>query len=207
MTEKQILKTSLKLFNERGYHDVGMREIARELKLSPGNVTYYFKKKDDILFTLLQEYSGQNSNFHEKYHNESASIAGFLGLMKNIFYSQYQYRGVYIGNNIVQKEFQSADSINYKSTAERRKQAFQIIFSDLRAKGHINANDDDIDFLVSFITLFGRFWISEATIFNKSPDAAQAIKHYLGLLAKELSLFATDQGNMSIEQFKKEEFG
>ncbi|MBK8080488.1 MAG: helix-turn-helix transcriptional regulator [Saprospiraceae bacterium] len=29
MTEKQILKSSLKLFNERGYHDVGMREIAR----------------------------------------------------------------------------------------------------------------------------------------------------------------------------------
>ena len=50
------------------------------------------------------------------------------------------------------------------------------MFTDLRAEGHINANDDDIDFLVSFITLFGRFWISEATIFDKSPDVTQAIK-------------------------------
>ncbi|MBK6364804.1 MAG: TetR/AcrR family transcriptional regulator [Saprospiraceae bacterium] len=207
MTEKQILKSSLKLFNERGYHDVGMREIARELNLSPGNVTYYFKKKDDILFTLLQEYSEQNTTFYEKYHTESASIAGFLGLMKNIFYSQYQYRGVYIGNYIVQKEFQSTDSINYKSTSERRKQTFQKMFTDLRAEGHINANDDDIDFLVSFITLFGRFWISEATIFDKSPDVTQAIKHYIRLLVKELSLFATERGKLSIEQFKKEEFG
>ncbi|MBK6566649.1 MAG: helix-turn-helix transcriptional regulator [Saprospiraceae bacterium] len=50
MTEKQILKSSLKLFNERGYHDVGMREIARELNLSPGNVTYYFKRR--MIFSL-----------------------------------------------------------------------------------------------------------------------------------------------------------
>lgn len=67
-------------------------------------------------------------------------------LNEEYFYSQYQYRGVYIGNYIVQKEFQSTDSINYKSTSERRKQTFQKMFTDLRAEGHINANDDDIDF-------------------------------------------------------------
>lgn len=207
MTELQILNTSLKLFNERGYYDVGMREIARELNLSPGNVTYHFKKKEDILFALLKKYTEQNTSYYEKYYAESPSIAGFLRLMKNIFHSQYQYRGVYIGNHLVQKEFQTKDRIDYKSTAERRKESFKKILSDLKTAGQLKANDDDIDFLVSFITLFGRFWISEATIFNKSPNAEKTIKHYLLLLAKELSLFATSKGKLSVEQFKKEELG
>ena len=44
-----ILETARKLFNEQGYNGVSMRDIAGALGISVGNLTYYFKRKEDLL--------------------------------------------------------------------------------------------------------------------------------------------------------------
>ncbi len=45
-----ILRAAGRLFRDRGVADTGMREIAAEADLSPANLYYYFKGKDEILF-------------------------------------------------------------------------------------------------------------------------------------------------------------
>jgi AcrR family transcriptional regulator len=45
-----ILRAAARLFRERGIADTGMREIAAAADLSPANIYYYFKGKDEILF-------------------------------------------------------------------------------------------------------------------------------------------------------------
>lgn len=52
---QEILNKSLTLFNAHGYENVAMRTICNELNISPGNLTYYFPKKIDILTALLKE--------------------------------------------------------------------------------------------------------------------------------------------------------
>lgn len=52
---QDILNTALDLFNKHGYENVTMRMISNELGISPGNLTYYFPKKIDILTALLKE--------------------------------------------------------------------------------------------------------------------------------------------------------
>lgn len=47
-----ILIGSRTLFNEKGYANVTIRMIALELKMSSGNLTYHFKKREDILEAL-----------------------------------------------------------------------------------------------------------------------------------------------------------
>lgn len=54
-TRKEILDTAKQLFNERGYNDVSTRDIAGALGISKGNLTYYFKKKEDIIEAILAE--------------------------------------------------------------------------------------------------------------------------------------------------------
>ena len=36
-------------YNERGYHAVSLRDIADDLSISKGNLTYYFQKKEDLI--------------------------------------------------------------------------------------------------------------------------------------------------------------
>ncbi len=201
-TVDKILETALRLFNEEGYIQVGVREISRELDISPGNLSYHFPKKEDILFRLLQDFSQANNQFYEGYFSGPATNEHLLGLMKNIFHSQFKYRGVYIGNQFVQQELQNQDRFNYQAVAGRREEIFRKIFEGLSHAGQLKLDDSDIGFLVSYISLFGRFWISEALLFDRHRGERETIGHYLNLLARQLSLFSTAEGMLSIERFK-----
>ena len=59
-TRKRICDTAIRLFNERGYGEVSLREIAKEADTTIGNLTYHFKKKEDLLIVLVTE-------LHESY--------------------------------------------------------------------------------------------------------------------------------------------
>lgn len=198
MTDKEILKKALDLFNEKGYAHVGMRELARELAISPGNLTYYFKKKEDVLAALLEQFAARNSQTIESYLQQEPTNANFLRLMRNIFENQFMYRGVYVGNQffpvVVEKKI-----FDYQGVVTKRKAVYQEILTSLGNAGHLHVDDKDISFLLSFITLFGRFWITEATLFEKSPNKDEVIDHYLSLFARQLSLFSTVVGKASIK--------
>ena len=51
---RQILKTSAKIFAEKGFHRTSIRDIAREAGMSLAGLYYYFRTKEELLF-LIQE--------------------------------------------------------------------------------------------------------------------------------------------------------
>jgi len=51
---QQILKTSAKIFAEKGFHHTSVRDISRTTKMSLSGLYYYFSTKEELLF-LIQE--------------------------------------------------------------------------------------------------------------------------------------------------------
>ena len=51
--KQAIMDTARQLFNEKGFHDTGMRDIATALNISVGNLTYHYKKKEDLIEAIL----------------------------------------------------------------------------------------------------------------------------------------------------------
>ncbi|HEY0385596.1 MAG TPA: TetR/AcrR family transcriptional regulator [Pyrinomonadaceae bacterium] len=49
-----ILRTSARIFAEKGYHPTSMRDISRETKVSLAGLYYYCKSKEELLF-LIQD--------------------------------------------------------------------------------------------------------------------------------------------------------
>ncbi|MCX6001740.1 MAG: TetR/AcrR family transcriptional regulator [Chloroflexi bacterium] len=54
-----ILKAAETLFAQKGYHQTGIEEIADLAEVSTGAVYFYFKNKEDLLITLMQEIGHQ----------------------------------------------------------------------------------------------------------------------------------------------------
>jgi AcrR family transcriptional regulator len=52
-TRKKILGASIDLFNKQGIQNVTTEKIALKIGISPGNLTYHFKRKQDLVIATL----------------------------------------------------------------------------------------------------------------------------------------------------------
>ena len=55
-TADKILLISLDLFNSQGERHITSVDIANELDISPGNLYYHYKGKDEIINALVDKY-------------------------------------------------------------------------------------------------------------------------------------------------------
>ncbi len=60
-TALRILEHARRVFNERGVAAVGIREIARELEMSPGNLSYHFSTKEALVAALIEQMHAANN--------------------------------------------------------------------------------------------------------------------------------------------------
>ena len=51
----RICDTAVRLFNEQGYDQVSLRQIAAEAGTTIGNLTYHFKRKEDLIAAVLAD--------------------------------------------------------------------------------------------------------------------------------------------------------
>jgi len=58
-TRQKIRLTAQKLFRERGYAAVGMRELAKEVGIEAPSIYNHYKSKDDILREICFDIAGQ----------------------------------------------------------------------------------------------------------------------------------------------------
>ena len=56
-TYSRIVEASLMLFNEEGERNISTNHIAAHLGISPGNLYYHFRNKDEIIVQLFKRYS------------------------------------------------------------------------------------------------------------------------------------------------------
>ncbi len=186
-TKDRIIEQAIRLFNELGVSRVGVRDIARALNMSPGNLSYHFSKKEDLVIEIIRRYSASNDIAFDTYFSASPSVERFMGLMQQIFERQYEIRGLLTGPELTIQLF--SEQTNYQVTEQKRRASFREIFVDLGKNGELSLTKDDVDFLGSFISLLGRFWMVEAFVSFRERPKEEVIAHYLGMIRKQLSLF------------------
>ncbi|WP_173911598.1 TetR/AcrR family transcriptional regulator [Acinetobacter sp. Marseille-Q1618] len=104
-TKDRILQISLQLFNERGERSITTNHIAAELGISPGNLYYHFRNKQEIIKELMEKYQKETLEMlalpDDRAVNANDKIRYFQVLSSQLWEYRFLHRDVYhlIENN------------------------------------------------------------------------------------------------------------
>lgn len=59
VARQSLLQSALRLLNERGMGNVSLNDVARDAKLNPALVTYYFGSKDNLFQAVVEQIVGE----------------------------------------------------------------------------------------------------------------------------------------------------
>lgn len=136
-TQRRVLDMSAELFNRYGIEAVSVGQISEALGISPGNLTYHYKKKADLVAEHISEFERRLREAVEQLpilsnaHVFSTAYVDLLGLT-------LRYRFLFIGANyIIQNDLVSIS--RYDKLIETTKRVFIRQTRRLIAEGYMSA--------------------------------------------------------------------
>ena len=193
-TRDRILDTSLALFNDEGEPDTTTIDIANEMGISPGNLYYHFKGKDQIIAELFQQYELGMS------HTLNAPIERPLGADRgsaedNWYYlyvvmeEMYQYRFLYHNLDNILQRYPDIKR-GFKRLIQLKRAALYSICQALLQQDVIDAKGQQLLGLVDNMTLNLTFWFNYEALLhdNRAPQVTihQGVLQLLTMVAPYL---------------------
>lgn len=81
-TREKILDTSIKLFNEKKSSNVSTVQISNDMKISPGNLYYYYANKEEIIKCIWSERMLEEINTLASAYEDAENMQAFIECMK-----------------------------------------------------------------------------------------------------------------------------
>jgi AcrR family transcriptional regulator len=198
-TRDLILDRALALFNVRGIEYVGLREIAAELEIHVGNLTYYFPTKDDLVNQLAIDLNRLNSRVFRD--EPRLTLTSFVEMLREVFHNHLRYRCLMLSLVHVMTQ-NKVVSARHKKTQRARNAQLAANIAALAEAGHIRIVDAAEEAqLAETIALIARFWISEATISYRRGDAVAQVDHYLSLIGRLLLPYTSSAGRDELRPY------
>lgn len=65
-TPQRIVERAVELFNEHGVKAISLNRIAESLNISPGNLHYHYRTKDDVILAIFERLKNDPSQVSER---------------------------------------------------------------------------------------------------------------------------------------------
>lgn len=165
-TKELILVTSLALFNELGEPNVTTNHIADEADISPGNLYYHFRSKDDIVIQLFKRFLAGLQPLIEVPQDSALEAEDLWFQLHLSFEIKGRFRFLYRNLSDLTARIPNLDHAMRGLLMRERQAAFQMI-SGLELKGALEINTQEKELLVDTILLVITYWIPFASIFER----------------------------------------
>ena len=170
-TRQRILDCSLAMFNAQGEPNVTTNHIADELEISPGNLYYHFRNKDDIIEQLF-------ARFDERMDRALAAPDGRLPGLEDIwlqlhlvFECIWDYRFLY--RDLV--EILSRNRrlrIRFARILKRADDRAHLVMRGLSQAGVMRASAAELDAAATNILVLATFWLNYASVRGDKDEHA-----------------------------------
>jgi AcrR family transcriptional regulator len=186
-TRDRILHTSLALFNEEGEATTTTIDIANELNISPGNLYYHFKGKDQIIAELFQQYEQAmrhtlTAPLERPLSSDRSTTEENWYFLYVVIEEMYQYRFLYHNLDNILHRYPDIKR-GFKRLLQLKRAALYAICQTLLQQDVIDAKDQQLLGLADNMTLNLTFWFSyEALVHDNRPPQVTIHQGVLQLL-------------------------
>ncbi|MDO4997537.1 MAG: TetR/AcrR family transcriptional regulator [Neisseria sp.] len=184
-TYERIIAAALQLFNDEGERNVSTNHIAAHLGISPGNLYYHFRNKEEIIVQLYRQYSTEIMAWLQDAPLPK-NIADTVHYLSGIFDIMWTYRFLFSDMNFLLSR--SAELLGEHNELTKDK-AWPLMLRhllELNQAGVLQANERDLQDLCLNLWLVSKYWFD----FDRSlrgKNKMQASVKQLGVL-RNLSL-------------------
>lgn len=175
-TRERILKVSLDLFNANGEGNVTTGHIADELNISPGNLYYHFRNKDEIIHHLFADFE-RAIDIAPGEIRDAENVMEDMWLYLHLMFERiWQYRFLYRNlDDLVMRDTKLRSHFNI--ILGHKRDAVKMLCDALVEAGAMRASSDEIHALADNILVVATYWLNfehlrarPAGKFSAEPD-------------------------------------
>lgn len=158
-TRERILSASLELFNQRGEAHVTTGHIADELNISPGNLYYHFRNKDEIIHHLFAQFE-KSIDIEPNPVTDAASAMEDLWLYLHLMFERiWAYRFLYRNlNDLLARDAKLKSHFNIIISHKRG--AIINLCEALAGLKAMKASEGEIRALAENVLVVATFWLN-----------------------------------------------
>ncbi len=190
-TRDRIIQTSLQLFNEYGEPRITTNHIADELDISPGNLYYHFRNKDDMIWLLFEQFERRMDAALQVPERRIPDMEDMWLYLHLVFENIWEYRFLYRDlDNILSRNKKLRT--HFRRIVERKINTAAAICKALVGAGVMTATTEDIAALSRNIAVVATYWLNFQSIrasgsSNDNDDLGLGVYQVLSLVAPFLN--------------------
>ena len=160
-TRQRILDASLTMFNAQGEPNVTTNHIADELEISPGNLYYHFRNKDDIIEQLFGGYEQRMDAALSAPEGRLPGLEDVWLQLHLVFECIWDYRFLY--RDLVDILTRNRRlRLRFARILKRADEQAHQVMRGLVQAGVMRASADEVDAAATNILVIATFWLNYA---------------------------------------------
>ncbi|HEY5799604.1 MAG TPA: TetR/AcrR family transcriptional regulator [Burkholderiaceae bacterium] len=164
-TREKILELSLRLFNEFGEPNITTTVIAEEMNISPGNLYYHFRNKDDIVNSIFAQFEVEIERILAVPSGRASNIEDVWLYLHLMFELIWRYRFFYRDLNDLLSRNRKLE-LQFKLILQHKIRVAKQLCDDLRGEHALEASDAQIDALATNMVVVASYWLSYEYVRN-----------------------------------------
>jgi len=188
-TPERILATALRLFNEQGTAAISTNHIANELGMSPGNLYYHFRNKEEIIRALFEQQFALWDVLYTLPDDRLPTLADLQRLVRATFAMSWDYRFIYRELIALLRRDEELQR-RWVEVRARGFAGFRELVEQFVAAGVLRAPEtpQTVQRLAELCWLISEFWLASVEVSGQTVDTAQ-MDHGVALMLQVLEPF------------------
>jgi AcrR family transcriptional regulator len=200
-TRERILETALALFNRHGEPSVTTAHIADEMNISPGNLYYHFRNKDEIIGELYAAYESDVLPLFAAPPDRPPDVEDLWLMLHLLFERMWTFRFVFRDLDELASRNRRLAS-RFAELVRRGENTVIELCEGMVAAGTMHATAREISALARNVALVSTYWLSFQRLEAPSIDAGTAprLDHAAYQVLALVAPFMTGEARMLIDR-------